>query len=116
MENYVESVLKNRFPSIDPLIVKDYLVQWICYLVINEKSATYDDLCCQVGQIIEFSVRQKEFFTQFGLTVIPLFSQFVRKMLILKYLIIKVYLLRKYILPKIMMLSEKKSCNNSMRS
>ena len=35
-------------------------------------SATYDDLCCQVGQIIAFSVRQKEFFTQFGLTVIPL--------------------------------------------
>lgn len=105
MENYVESVLKNRFPSIDPLIVKDYLVQWICYLVINEKSATYDDLCCQVGQIIEFSVRQKEFFTQFGLTVIPLFSfsQFVRKMLILKYLIIKVYLPRKYILQEIMM-------------
>lgn len=74
LENYVESVLKNRFPSIDPLIVKDYLVQWICYLVINEKSATYDDLCCQVGQIIAFSVRQKEFFTQFGLTVIPLFQ------------------------------------------
>lgn len=74
LENYVESVLKNRFPSIDPLIVKDYLVQWICYLVINKKSATYDDLCCQVGQIIEFSVRQKEFFTQFGLTVIPLFQ------------------------------------------
>lgn len=74
LENYVESVLKNRFPSIDPLIVKDYLVQWICYLVINEMSATYDDLCCQVGQIIEFSVRQKEFFTQFGLTVIPLFQ------------------------------------------
>lgn len=74
LENYVESVLKNRFPSIDPLIVKDYLIQWICYLVINEKSATYDDLCCQVGQIIAFSVRQKEFFTQFGLTVIPLFQ------------------------------------------
>lgn len=74
LENYVESVLKNRFPSIDPLIVKDYLVQWICYLVINRKSATYDDLCCQVGQIIAFSVRQKEFFTQFGLTVIPLFQ------------------------------------------
>lgn len=69
--------------------------------MINEKSATYDDLCCQVGQIIAFSVRQKEFFTQFGLTVIPLFSQFVRKMLILEYLIIKVYLLRKYILPKL---------------
>lgn len=74
LENYVESVLKNRFPSIDPLIVKDYLVQWICYLVINKMSATYDDLCCQVGQIIAFSVRQKEFFTQFGLTVIPLFQ------------------------------------------
>lgn len=71
--------------------------------MINEKSATYDDLCCQVGQIIEFSVRQKEFFTQFGLTVIPLFSQLVRKMLILKYLIIKVYLPRKYILQEIMM-------------
>lgn len=74
LENYVESVLKNRFPSIDPLIVKDYLLQWICYLVINRKSATYDDLCCQVGRIIEFTVRQKEFFTQFGLTVIPLFQ------------------------------------------
>ena len=74
LENCVESVLKNRFPSIDPLIVKDYLIQWICYLVINRKSATYDDLCCQVGRIIEFTVRQKEFFTQFGLTVIPLFQ------------------------------------------
>ena len=74
MENCVESVLKNRFPSIDPLIVKDYLIQWICYLVINRKSATYDDLCCQVGRIIQLSVRQNEFFTQFGLTVIPLFQ------------------------------------------
>lgn len=74
LENCVESVLKNRFPSIDPLIVKDYLIQWVCYLVINRKSATYDDLCCQVGRIIEFTVRQKEFFTQFGLTVIPLFQ------------------------------------------
>ena len=74
LENCVESVLKNRFPSIDPLIVKDYLIQWICYLVINRKSATYDDLCCQVGRIIQLSVRQKEFFTQFGLTVIPLFQ------------------------------------------
>ena len=74
LENCVESVLKNRFPSIDPLIVKDYLIQWICYLVINRKSATYDDLCCQVGRIIQLSVCQKEFFTQFGLTVIPLFQ------------------------------------------
>lgn len=74
LENCVESVLNNRFPSIDPLIVKDYLIQWICYLVINRKSATYDDLCCQVGRIIQLSVRQKEFFTQFGLTVIPLFQ------------------------------------------
>ena len=74
LENYVESVLKNRFPSIDPLIVKDYLVQWVCYLVINGKSATYDDLCYHVGKIIEFTMHQKEFFTQFGLTVIPLFQ------------------------------------------
>lgn len=50
------------------------MVQWVCYLVINKKSATYDDLCCQVGRIIVFTVRQKEFFSQFGLTVIPLFQ------------------------------------------
>ena len=74
LDNFVETVLKNRFPSIDPSIVKNYLVQWVCYLVINKKSATYDDLCCQVGRIIEFTVRQKEFFSQFGLTVIPLFQ------------------------------------------
>ena len=42
--------------------------------MINKKSATYDDLCCQVGRIIVFTVRQKEFFSQFGLTVIPLFQ------------------------------------------
>lgn len=74
LDDYVETVLKNRFPSIDPFIVKNYLVQWVCYLVINNKSATYDDLCCQVGRIIVFTVRQKEFFSQFGLTVIPLFQ------------------------------------------
>lgn len=74
LDNFVETALKNRFPSIDPSIVKNYLVQWVCYLVINKKSATYDDLCCQVGRIIEFTVRQKEFFSQFGLTVIPLFQ------------------------------------------
>ena len=74
LDNFVETALKNRFPSIDPSIVKNYLVQWVCYLVINKKSATYDDLCCQVGRIIVFTVRQKEFFSQFGLTVIPLFQ------------------------------------------
>ena len=74
LDDFVETVLKNRFPSIDPFIVKNYLVQWVCYLVINNKSATYDDLCCQVGRIIEFTMRQKEFFSQFGLTVIPLFQ------------------------------------------
>lgn len=74
LDDFVETALKNRFPSIDPSIVKNYLVQWVCYLVINKKSATYDDLCCQVGRIIVFTVRQKEFFSQFGLTVIPLFQ------------------------------------------
>lgn len=74
LDVFVETALKNRFPSIDPSIVKNYLVQWVCYLVINKKSATYDDLCCQIGRIIEFTVRQKEFFSQFGLTVIPLFQ------------------------------------------
>lgn len=74
LDVFVETALKNRFPSIDPSIVKNYLVQWVCYLVINNKSATYDDLCCQIGRIIEFTVRQKEFFSQFGLTVIPLFQ------------------------------------------
>lgn len=74
LDNFVETALKNRFPSIDPSIVKNYLVQWVCYLVINKKSATYDDLCCQVERIIVFTVRQKEFFSQFGLTVIPLFQ------------------------------------------
>ena len=74
LDNFVETALKNRFPSIDPSIVKNYLVQWVCYLVINNKSATYDDLCCQVERIIVFTVRQKEFFSQFGLTVIPLFQ------------------------------------------
>ena len=74
LDNFVETALKNRFPSIDPSIVKNYLVQWVCYLVINKKSATYDDLCCQVGRILVFTVRQKEFFSQFGLTVIPLFQ------------------------------------------
>ena len=74
LDDFVETALKDRFPSIDPSIVKNYLVQWVCYLVINKKSATYDDLCCQVGRIIVFTVRQKEFFSQFGLTVIPLFQ------------------------------------------
>ena len=74
LDDFVETALKDRFPSIDPSIVKNYLVQWVCYLVINKKSATYDDLCCQVRRIIVFTVRQKEFFSQFGLTVIPLFQ------------------------------------------
>ena len=74
LDDFVETALKDRFPSIDPSIVKNYLGQWVCYLVINKKSATYDDLCCQVGRIIVFTVRQKEFFSQFGLTVIPLFQ------------------------------------------
>lgn len=73
LNDVVEAALKERFPSIDPFIAKDYLLQWVHYLVINGQSATYDDLCKQVGLIIEFSVRQKEFFSQFGLTVIPLF-------------------------------------------
>lgn len=74
LNDAVEAVLKERFPSIDSIIVKDLLVQWIHYVVMNRKSVTYNDLFQQVDKIIQFNVQQKEFFTQFGLTVIPLFQ------------------------------------------
>lgn len=79
-------------------------------------SATYDDLCCQVGQIIEFSVRQKEFFTQFGLTVIPLFQSVSQEDVNSGISYYQGISAKEIHIAKIMMLSEKKSCNNSMRS
>ena len=44
LNDVVEAALKERFPSIDPFIAKDYLLQWVHYLVINEvKCLTFLD-------------------------------------------------------------------------